>query len=443
MSETDDNQNIQRAVVFFRQAGLSRLLAKLREKYIERGQVGGQAVLEESTLGERREIASFLGKAPYQSGTIKIRLVDIDHALRESGFACTLPELLSAFFPDQPLITRPEKRLAHEAHQHTFLVDLQAIALSLPTAARGRLWLEQGQHGSAWLFSRYKNAPRPEQEQQLSTIRYIANVLDRLPSSAAPQRLAIFAQQTSGDPHMLDPDRAAGRLFLLALNDLTNVSSSTPPQDRAQELRLYSDAGLLVDTISSSVAVFNLGSSTSLDGTPDFWVQAAGKRVLLLPLRQLLAWRGVCPARADIYVVENPQVFEEIIEGEQGDKPSPTLICTAGWPSVAALTLLDMLLAASPLNHFHYSGDFDLKGLQIAAHLQARYADRCHLWHLDPAAYAIALRIDGVPARASDLAQLDALPPAFAPLVTSMQEQKKWAYQEGIAHLLLTSIPRQ
>ena len=110
---------------------------------------------------------------------------------------------------------------------------------------------------------------------------------------------------------------------------------------------------------------------------------------------------------------------------------------------MAALTLLDMLLAASPMNHFHYSGDFDLKGLQIAAHLQAHYPDRCHLWHLDPAAYAIALQIDGVPARASELAQLDALPPAFAPLAASIQQQKKWAYQEGIAHLLLTSIPRE
>ncbi len=440
MSETSDNPNVQKAVAFFRQAGLSRLLAKLREKYIERGQVGGQVVLEASTPGERREIASFLGKAPYQHDTIKIRLTDIDHALRESGFACTLTELLSAFFPEQPLITRPEKRLAHEVHQHTFLADLQAIAALLPATSRGRRWLEQGQHGSAWLFSRYKNAPRSEQEQQLNIIRYVANVLDRLPGSATPQRLAIFAQQTSGDPHMLDSNRAAGRLFLLALNDLANASSSTSPQDRAQELRLYNDAGLLVDTISSSVAVFNLGSASSLDGVPDLWVQA--KRVWLLPMRQLLAWRGVCPSQADIYVVENPQVFEEIIEGLQGDRPCPTLICTAGWPSVAALTLIDRLLDASPDNHIHYSGDFDLKGLQIAAHLQKRYSDRCHLWHLDPVAYTIALQVDGVPARASDLAQLDALPPAFAPLVASIQEQKKWAYQEGIAHLLSSSIIR-
>jgi uncharacterized protein (TIGR02679 family) len=235
---------------------------------------------------------------------------------------------------------------------------------------------------------------------------------------------------------MLDPDRTAGRLLLLALNDLTNASSTTPPQDRAQELRLYNDAGLLVDTISSSVAVFNLTSATYQDGTPDPWAQIAGERVLLLPLRQLLAWRGVQPSRTDIYVIENPQVFEEVTAGLRDAKPWPTLICTAGWPSVAALTLLDMLLAESADNHCYYSGDFDLKGLQIAAHLLARYPGRCHPWHIDPASYAIALQTDGVPARPSELDQLSSLPVIFAPLVTSMQEKKKWAYQEGIAHLL-------
>jgi uncharacterized protein (TIGR02679 family) len=439
-NNTNDHPNLRKAVAFFTQAGLSRLLEKLREKYIEYGRVGGQVLLPASTPGERRELASFLGKAPYQDDVIKIRLVDMDNALRQSGFACTLPDLLSAFFPGQPLVTRPEKRAAHAARQDSFRAALQCIVAPLPAASRGRLWLEQGQHGLEWLFSRYKNTTSEEQAHQLATIRYITNALDQLPDAAAPQRLALFAQQTSGDPHMLDPGRAAGRLLLLALNDLTSASS-LPPQDRAQELLLYSGAGLLVDTISSYVAVYNLVGATNYDGTPDLWVRAAGERVLLLPLRQLMAWREALPARVGIYVIENPQVFEEIIAGLRGAKPWPSLICTAGWPSVAAQTLLDMLLAPSSANHCYYSGDFDLKGLQIAAYLLARYPGRCHPWHIDPDAYVTALRTDGVPARASELEQLSILPGVFAPLVASIQEKKKWAYQEGIAHLLLASIP--
>lgn len=455
--------NVQKAVTFFQQAGLSRLLAKLRDKYVELGQVGGQVLLEDSMTGERREIASFLGKPPYRDANLRVRLVDVDKALQRSGFGCTLPDVLTAFFPDSPLVTRPQQRTARAMQQENFRTALLAIATALPEESRGRVWLLQGTHGQEWLFSRYKNAPVEEQERQLALVRYIANVLNALPGTDKPERLALFAQRTCGDPHALDPTRPGGRLLLLALHDLakntdlhmlsTSDSLSPPstlsPQDRAHELRLYNDVGLLVDTISSNVAVFNLAGALFHDGTPDTLVQAAGERVLLLPLRQLLEWQSVRPtmkaaanqvSATDVYVFENPQVFEEVIAGS-GDSPNiPTLVCTSGWPSMAALKLLDLLLVHAPQTTIHYSGDFDLKGLQIAASLMARYAGRCQLWHFDPDSYNVALQAGGVPARTGELTLLHTLPDVFTPLTTSMQEQRQWAYQEGITSLLLADV---
>src|SRR5205085_2491428 len=93
---------------------------------------------------------------------------------------------------------------------------LPAFSAELPEDSRGRCWLKQGPHGLEWLFSRHKNTPGAEQERQLQQVRYVAHLLDQLPKPEAPERLALFAQRTSGDPHMLDADRAAGRLFLLA-----------------------------------------------------------------------------------------------------------------------------------------------------------------------------------------------------------------------------------
>lgn len=488
MNDSSPNSNVQKAVTFFQQAGLSRLLAKLREKYIELGQVGGQVLLADSTAGERREIASFLGKPPYRDAALKVRLGDVDKALRQSGFDCTLPDVLTAFFPDRPLVTRPQQRTARAMQQADFRAALLAIATTLPEASRGRQWLSQGLHGQEWLFSRYKNASVEEQQRQLALVSYIGNVLNQLPGTDKPERLALFAQRTSGDPHALDPNRSAGRLLLLALNDFPveanqHTQSTSPdaftPQDRAHELRLYNDVGLLVDTISSNVAVFNLVGAFFSDGTPDPFVQAAGRRVLLLPLRQLLEWQSVLPtpqpeadltSTTDIYVFENPQVFEEVIASAEDSKhvplthaynaatasssriqgmkkaalhvykEVPTLVCTAGWPSMAALKLLDLLLARSPATTLHYSGDFDLKGLQIAASLLARYPGRCQPWHFDPDSYTIALQSGGMSARTSELALLHALPDVFAPLVTIMQEQKQWAYQEGITSLLIADI---
>lgn len=388
MTGLHTSTNMQKAVAFFTRANLSRLLAKLREKYIEMGRVGGQVLLEDTTLSEQREIASFLSKPPYATTSLKVKLVDVEKALKHS-FDCTLPELLTAFFPDQPLVTRQAKRAARAIHQADFRTSLLSIATTMPQGSKGKYWLEYGQHGQAWLFSRYKNALPEDQERQLKVVRYVASVLDQLPQADAHERLALFAQHTNGDPHALDPDRAAGRLFLLALSDLANDQEeispliSKSPQDRAQELRLYKSAGLLVDTISSSVAVCNLASAVYHDGTPDPLLKAAGQRVLLLPLRQLVEWKSIVPARTNIFVLENPQVFEELIAASRSASPLPTLVCTSGWPSAAALILLDQLLQEAPGNCLHYSGDFDLKGLQIAAYLVTRYTGRCHPWHFD------------------------------------------------------------
>ena len=502
------NQNARKATVFFHRPGLSRLVMKLYEKYIEESQVRGQITLHDCAPDERREIASFLGKPLYADNTIRVKLLDVEKALLHS-FNCTLPDLLRAYYPDRALVTRIERQAHHTQRQSDFRAELASLIERLPLDAQGRHWLEHGSHGEPWLYARYKNAPLEEQQRQLKLVAYIAGLLDQLPRPDAPERLALFAQRTSGDPHMLDAGRTAGRLFLLALADsyivgatlavaLKNVTiapenvtgtpenvtgtpenatiapenatiapenatdttenatdttenvtvapenvTGTPENaagDREQELLLYRNAGLLVDTISTNVAAYNLASAFYLDGTPDLLLHAAGARVMLLPLRQLQEWKSVTSSSAAIYVVENPQVFEEIIAAVQAENEPPTLVCTSGWPSVAALTLLDLLLSASPTCTLCYSGDFDVRGLQIAAYLLARYPGRCHLWRFDCDTYSVVLRQGGIAAPAADLALLNTLPEIFAPLVALMQEEAMWAYQEGITRLLIDDI---
>ena len=453
--QKDAPDNVQRAVEVFTSLGLTRLLERMREKYIEVGDVGGQVILADGTTNERRELASFLGKAPFQGETLKVRLRDVDAALRRSGFACTLPDVLRAFRSQPPLITRKEQRAIHATHQTDFRDALQSIISHVEEDTQAYLWLTQGQHGIEWLYARNKNSSKDEQEQQLSVIQRVVHALNTLPSAEQPERLALFAQRISGDPHALDTNTSAGRLFLLALSDLTNIGKMVyqendehdedaplPSQDRIQEVRLYAKVGIRVDTISSYVTVFHLFEAIDHKGRVDALAYAGRNRVLLLPLRQIVAWQAIVPAQHTLYVCENPQVFEEIVEQQRGEGTLPTMVCTSGWPSVAALLLLDMLLAQSADNVLYYSGDFDIKGLQIAAYLMARYPGRCHLWRFDSDAYAVALQHGGVTAPANELALLNTLPPVFAELVSVMQERGMWAYQEGITSLLANDIAR-
>ena len=142
--EVNDQPDLhaQRAAQFFAQAGLSRLVTKIYEKYIEVGQVGGQIVLQDCTAHERRDIASFLGKPLSTNTTVKLRLAGIDKALLHS-FQCTLPDMLRAYFPEREIVTRAEQRAIHAEHQAHFHEALAALAAELPEDSRGRCWLQQ------------------------------------------------------------------------------------------------------------------------------------------------------------------------------------------------------------------------------------------------------------------------------------------------------------
>ena len=62
------------------------------------------------------------------------------------------------------------------------------------------------------------------------------------------------------------------------------------------------------------------------------------------------------------------------------------------------------------------------------------------LWRFDAQSYTHALQSEGVPAPASELDQLNALPAVFAPLVAVMREEKRWGYQEGIVRVLVRDV---
>ncbi|HEX7733733.1 MAG TPA: TIGR02679 family protein [Ktedonobacteraceae bacterium] len=461
--------NVRRAAAFFRQPAWMRLLDAIYHKYIEQGGARGRVVLRDCAPEEQREIARFLHRSLADRPELAVRLADFQLALNASGFACELSDLLRELFPERSHVTRNMQRQRQARVQQTFDEALAELVADLPADSRGRLWLLNGQHGRASLFRRYKNEAREFQQQILNSTRLVVAALESLPESPRLERLALFAQRVSGDPHALDANTLAGRLFwqsLADLNALTRQESQVVPEgepepeeaparvesEQEQErLLLYMETGLLVDTLSSTVATFHLASARDSAVCIDPLVEHAGERILVLPLRQLLAWEKVYPASAQVYLFENPQVFEEIVDGlvnSSLDRPEekrgmlPTLICTSGWPSVAAIQLLAKIVNAVPRAIFYYSGDFDLQGLRIAAHLLARYPHNCQLWRFDPSSYLTALHTSSVNLDPGDLAALRALPAVFAPLTAAMQEKGQKAYQEGIAPLLLKDIQR-
>jgi uncharacterized protein (TIGR02679 family) len=450
--EHDSNPNIQQAVEFFRHPDRIRLLEALYQKYITLGRIGGQVTLRDCRLEERREIASFLNKAFPPQTAITVRLSDFQQALAASNFACDLPELLVALFPDRPHLTNPQRReQRNQAHAQFF--DALTTITQQARPGGGQRWLLAGLHGQEALFRRYKNVSRQEQDQLLSILRMVVQALDHLPQPPTYERLAPFATRISGDPHFLDFNTFSGRLFYSALHDLALLEQRIPiePEDEEQDIQranantqrllLYYDAGLLLDTVSSTIAVYNLVQACDSTGQPDTMLTHAQQRILILPLHQLLKWKTLTAASQDIYLFENPQVFEEVVDALQKNaSPHPTLLCTSGWPSAAAIRLLDTLLETESTLRYHYSGDFDVQGLRIAAHLQRRYPRNLVLWHFTPDAYLSALHERGGMLSQEEVDSLRHLPDVFAPLVAVMVEQGQRAYQESVLPLLVGDV---
>ncbi|HEY1351593.1 MAG TPA: TIGR02679 family protein [Ktedonobacteraceae bacterium] len=474
-SPADHPSDVLRAADFFGQSIWTRLLNAIYEKYIAQGRAGGQVVLRACTSEERREVARFLGKRLSAGETLVVRLADFQQALDASGFPCELGELLAALYPERPQVTRPDRRRQRAQAQQRFYEALSSLGQN-PPAGAGERWLLTGAHGREYLFLHHKNDEPVLQEQVVQATRQVIAALNQLPIPPAYERLALFAQRVGGDPHLLDTPSFTGRLFLFALQDLpalnrpqdaAGTTDAQEPEDQTplppgelveeegfspraqnrQRLLLYYKAGLLTDTISSTVAVFQLAHAEDARGVSDPLVASAGARVLVLPLRQLLSWQRLVPASQQVYVFENPQVFETVIdEIQQRISPAhntwswPTLVCTSGWPGVAAIRLLDLLTRTHPQTLLYYSGDFDLAGLRIAAYLQECYRPHLRLWRLDPQAYQAALHHQGTALTSHELAALRTLPDAFAPLATAMQARGTKAYQEGITRLLLQDI---
>ena len=461
----ENSPELQRAVAFFQQPVWVRLFDAVYAKYIAQGTIQGRVRLPDCTAEEQRAIARFLKKPLSDRPHLVVHLADLQKALNESRLACSLPDLLQALYPDRSHTTKTLQRQRQAQTQQTFYAALTVLAEDLPLDARGRRWLLTGSHGREALFRRYKNEPPEIQAHLLQSLRLVINALQGLPDPPQSERLGLFGQRLSGDPHSFDSNTLSGRLLQQALNDLrqgNQVRASAENQDELsdtallalpeqeqQRLSLYAEAGLLVDTISSTVAVFHLTGAEADDGHNDSWFEHADERILILPLRQLLAWHKCYPATEHVYLCENPQVFEEMVDTlikRKVQHPSdlrgslPTLICTSGWPSVAAMQLLTTIINACPSVVFHYSGDFDLQGLRIAAHLLAHYPQNSQLWHFDSPSYFVALHPQAPALESGEKSALETLPPPFALLVAAMQEQGKKAYQEGIVSLLIKDI---
>lgn len=414
----------ERVNSYFSTPGFARILSAIWRRYEGLGKVGGTATIARALPEECEAINTFMGWRERPGATIKVPLLQFERELLDSVFACTITKL-HEWLIGEPLRTKSEKKLLSEQAWQHFFREIKQEEANLASVIQQ--WLTGLQGGSIEAGYRmvrelWIQSPKQAQSELLIALRAWRTLLLAVAENKPPTRLPVLAAQVSGNPHALDRSSYAGRLLFQALrfaqalrHSVRNNQSesvhgadiirepdaaeldviASEPQERSavDSLRareIYREAGVLDDDLSSLVHLFRPHDQAS-------------NEPYVLTLRQVEAIEEL-PAVSAFYVVENPAVFSTLVDdsrtGSAGSlsgittdhTPSaqnhPLLVCTSGPASAAALRLFDRYMQRHDWKgKLYYSGDFDVKGIEIGNVLALRYADAFVPWRFDATSY--------------------------------------------------------
>jgi uncharacterized protein (TIGR02679 family) len=445
MSEPPE-ELLPQAVAYFRShPGFKRLLDGLAEKYCKLGRLGGVVALEDLSHEEQTTLEAFF-RRPLPGKQLRFPAGQFGRLLAETRFDGLDPVALLAAWRGGELVTRQERRDCAEQARQT---ELRQLLAEFPAPAC-QAWLQAAldKEPDTRLVQRALVTDRDFARNMAAALRALTNLPEKY------QRLPVFARNTCGDPHGLDMDRGAGKLFVEGLRFLRvwaggNIGEASALSAVEERNELLYHFKLLRDDLLNFATCFGFAAYAGNGQEISYWRMASEAQAPLnVPLREIARVTALGPcagpseflperSRYDVFIVENSGVFSALLD--EGASFQPLLICLHGQFKLASWALLDRLARSGAV--FHYSGDFDPEGLQMAEKLLLRYPDRVRLWHMTEADYWLAC-----PAAPLDEARLQKLAsirtPELSHLAGVIAEKRSAAYQEGILELLAQDIKR-
>ncbi|CAM4351409.1 TIGR02679 domain-containing protein [Paenibacillus alkaliterrae] len=413
---------------YFAQPGFSRFLAELRKRH-EASQLGarGYVTLYDLSEQERITLDGFYGTytTADQLSAKRYSVAKFARLLLESRFALTIPQLFQLLEGESPM-TRGERRAAADMEWNELIDEALACGNFTRSAYHERVteWTESLRHEQTSgarilrkLFAGSRVAASECLWQCLQALMMLADAHVQARSAdqpaALPIRLPVLAAHATGDAHALDWKFPAGRLFWSAITEIYGEdiyydrhheameimevkeaeATVTDNMPRAILIREgYRCAGVADDDVSSQVMLFAPG-----------WLQSWEERILTLRQVERISAEDLKEIRPSaIYAVENPSVFAVLVDqaaslnhaarssntvGAHEANKLPVLICVNGQPSVAVIRMLELLCEGDTNLPLYYSGDLDVKGLDIAQGLQQRFKPYFHPWRMDKEQY--------------------------------------------------------
>ncbi|HEX8318618.1 DUF2399 domain-containing protein [Longimicrobium sp.] len=418
-------------LALLRNKHLAPLLEDLHASLARNGEPKGR--VEIRSRDEADALQDLIGKWVEPGRTIGVR--DIDERLREQTvFHCSLDEAIE-LHRGAPIPRPKEERARRIANRERAVRQcfelLPTLGVSTEAYARVVGWMHAGEPELR------ADATRWGDQALLEGIRAVALAFHRLPAPGAPPvYLAELANQVTGNAHGLDAGKPAHALLIRALAfTFPETAAREERGSAAWKLNLLSAAGIARDPISVRVDTFGLDGDTPY--LRELRREGIDRPFTLNTLAEIggdvRAWRNVA------FVVENPTVLAALIKHVRQFVPDnhPTLICTNGNLNLADKALLDALVQRGA--HLFYGGDFDAKGLEIAALVLARYPGAASPWRMTMDDYRDALRTEG---GALEPGALDRAARTFPALAAEIAARGQAAHQEGLIPALTRDLSR-
>ncbi|MFD1037073.1 TIGR02679 family protein [Virgibacillus byunsanensis] len=429
------DKQLQQAIHFFKSEQTYKKLFQLfRKKYESLGRIGGTVSVDEFSDVELDEIGSFFG---VPGGRLKkkgsISVVGFEQQLQHTRFnSVGLKQLLDAYF-GEIIVSKKQQRVEKEEKLRVMLVGLKE------RYEKVAFWLDYllEKRGEArWMLAIAEK--EPQRFEQL--VGNLAKAVASLPESV--ERLPMFSQRITADPHAFDLHTDLGKMLLhvLALDssdtangDAVIVPGSTEAvNELLQRYRIYRDDLLNYVTCAGFYA-------ETADGPHPVWEAATrNNTVQIVPLRELVLLKRVYPSNGkDVWVVENSGVCATLLDYH----PSASIICTNGQFTLAVLMMLDLAVEEGCV--LHYAGDFDPEGLGMAQRLLDRYPEgSVQLWQMDKNAYRKSSPVKELPTeRIEKLSGI--VHDELVEVAKEMRQVGKAGYQEALVEDMVEDIQKK
>ncbi|MBU5594333.1 TIGR02679 family protein [Amphibacillus sp. MSJ-3] len=421
---------IEQALAYFRtDNGYDHLFLLFKKKFQSLGRIGGSVKITTLDDRELESLARFYGSTPTQlkeKGSITLQ--SFERQLSKTRFYdVTLKELLEAYF-NEKLISNKEKKQERIKQQEQFLSQ---AARQFPALAS---WLTELQHrrpDSHWIYRLIDLSEREFEEMLV----HLNDAITHLPKMH--ERLPMFSQRITRNPHTFDLNTNLGRLFLHLLSlDRVQSGPVMVPTDSESINELLLSYNILRDDISNYVTCVNLIVRTDKGIHPVWQAASDHHSVMNVPLRELEDIVSAYPANGEhqVWLVENSGVYSSILD----HLPAVPLLCTHGQFKLSALILIDQLVQSGCT--LHYAGDLDPEGLRMAERLVNRYPNQINLWKMDLISYQKSKSPMNVLTE-ERLKQLDAIQlRSLLPVKEALAENKIAGYQEALVQEMIAEL---